>query len=602
MLDLLKFNSVPDMLFNSVTMYSDKNALMYKKNGSYTGITYHELGETVTNLAFGLLSQKINPDNKIAILADSCHQWAITDFASLCIQGVVVPIYPSQSAEQIQYILKDSESRVVFIDTKDQFDKLIKIKSNLPKLEYIFTLFDLEFNDSKILSYNTLIENGKLLREKNPDLVSSLIKGIDNTNVCSIVYTSGTTGEPKGVMLTNKGFVIDIVSCESVLNLVTDDVFLSHLPLSHLYERAAGHWDPLYRGCTIYYAESLKTVVGDMALARPTVMVSVPRLYEKIAQSVKDQINQGSKLKKKIFAWALKVGEKHTEKKQTGNGNIGKILAFKYSIADKLVFQKIKASLGGRLRSPISGGSPITIDTLKLFEAMGLKIADGYGMTEAHLIITLTDAIESVYGSCGRPIPGVEIKINDNGEVLVRGETIMKGYYNKPELTREAIDDQGWLHTGDIGYLNDQNYLFLTDRIKNIIITSGGKNIAPTPIENAIKSSKYIDDACLVGDQRKFISALIIPDYAAITKWGESIGLKFNNNKELVENPEVYKLIWNEIENLQNDFARVEKIKKITILSDPFSMERGELTASLKIKRKVVQERYKPMIDLMYAE
>jgi len=400
-------------------------------------------------------------------------------------------------------------------------------------------------------------------------------------------------------MLHHKGFIEEIISSEDRLNLDVDDVFLSFLPLTHLYERVAGHWTPIYKGNTIHYAQSIQTVIDDIQEARPTVMVSVPRLYEKVADRVLEEVEHSSNLKRKIFFWALKTGRAYHNARI--EGKISFWLKRKYQLADRLVFQKIKQKLGGRLRYPIAGGAPLSTSTLKFFEALDMQIIEGYGMTEAHLIIALTPFGKTRYGSCGRPIDVVDLKIAEDGEVLVKGPTIMAGYHNQPDLTRQVIDDQGWLHTGDIGHLDDDNYLYLTDRKKNILVTTGGKNVAPAPIEMKLKRSKYIDEVCLLGDQRKFISALVVPNYQELRKWTQSHNIEADSNADMVAKERVKRFVWEEVKRQQEEFARYERVKKIALLSEPFSIEKGELTPSLKVKRKVVQQHYQSTIEQLYG-
>jgi long-chain acyl-CoA synthetase len=329
-------------------------------------------------------------------------------------------------------------------------------------------------------------------------------------------------------------------------------------------------------------------------------MVSVPRLYEKISHAVMEQVESSSRLKQKIFHWALKTGRLYQQKKRENRLSPG--ITLKNKLADRLVFSKVKQKLGGNFRFPISGGAPLSTETLKFFEAMGLQIIEGYGMTETHLIISLTPPGSTKYGSCGKPIPGVEIKIASDGEILVRGETLMAGYYKQPEQTKEIIDRDGWLHTGDIGYLDDDQYLYITDRKKNIIITTGGKNVAPAPIENTLKLSKYIEDVCVIGDHRKFISAIIVPNYENLKKWAQQNSLNFLDQRELVQSLAVSQLINQEIDRLQAETARYEKIKKFILLPEPLTIDQGELTPSLKIKRKELEERLKKEIDELYRE
>jgi long-chain acyl-CoA synthetase len=592
------FQSVPHILFNTIRNYPEKDAMRIKRDAKIQNTTYGQLGQAIQNLSGGLHEIGLKAGDRIAILSNNMPEWIITDFAAFCLKLVVVPLYQTLPPGHIAYILKDSGCRAVFVQNQLLYEKIMQIRNQLPDLKNVIIFEPWEPLPQDIQRFSWLMESGAGYSKQNPDFFRREMDAIDPDAVCSLVYTSGTTGEPKGVMLTQRGFVIDIINSESVLSLYPDDVFLSFLPLSHLYERLAGHWCPMYRGATIHYAQSIDTVVQDIGEARPTVMVSVPRLYEKVAGAVLDQVEHSSALKRKLFYWALETGLKYHARRI--EGRIPKLLQKQYDFADKVVFHKIKTKLGGRFRCPIAGGAPLSVETLKFFEAIGLRIVEGYGMTEAHLIITLTPPGKTKYGSCGKPIPEINVKIAEDGEVLVKGPILMKGYYKRADLTADVIDEDGWLHTGDIGNLDEDNYLFLTDRKKNIIVTSGGKNVAPAPIEHALKTSKYIDDICLVGNSRKFISALVIPNYDLLKKWAAEHGLAINDNDELVKHKQIYELIDAEIGERQQSFASYEMVKKFVMLPEPLSIEKGELTPSLKIKRSVVEKKYESLIAAMY--
>ncbi len=594
------FPSVPHLLFSTISKYPDNIALSWHHEGELKNLSYHEFGERIIDLTNGLASLGLQANDKIAILSNNRVEWTISDFAALSLGCVVVPIYQTLPPNQIAYLLHDSESRAIFVEDNEQFKKLSEIRNQLPHLEFIFSYDTIQAADSKVRPYSEIMRSGRQHRKAQPNFYQQAIENIKEENICSIVYTSGTTGEPKGVMLHHKGFVWDIINSEATLNLAPEDVFLSFLPLSHLYERLAGHWCPMYRGSHIHYARSINTVIEDIQIAKPTVVTSVPRVFEKIAARVLEKVEHGSFIKQKLFFWALKTGRKYFN--QSIEGTVTRQLQSKYNLAEKLVFQKIREILGGRLRYPIAGGAPLSIETLKFFEALGARIIEGYGMTECHLIITLTPYGKTRYGSCGTAIGGVELRISPSGEILVKGPTVMAGYYNNPEKTREIIDEEGWLHTGDIGHLDQDGYLFITDRIKNIIVTSGGKNISSAPIENRLKSSRYVDEICLVGNQRKFVSALIVPNFEALQSWSKQHNLGTQDNMELVRHPKVLEFLNNEMEILQMDLARYEKVKKFILLPEPFSIEKDELTPSLKVKRRVVENRYKEQIDALYQD
>ncbi|MDD5765936.1 MAG: long-chain fatty acid--CoA ligase [Candidatus Marinimicrobia bacterium] len=594
------FQSLPHLLQNSIRQYSDKAALLYKRDGELRSYTYREFGEAIHIVADGLADIGVQTGDKIAILSNNRPEWTIVDFACYTLKAVVVPIYQTLPPNQIAYILKDSETRAIFVEDQTQFDKIVEIESELPDLQFIFSFNPIETPHEKLTEYSQIVEKGKNHRQANPDFFKTSMDSIKTDDVCSIVYTSGTTGEPKGVMLHHRGFITEIISSETTLNVYSTDIFLSFLPLSHLYERVAGHYTAMYRGATIFYSQSINTVIDDLAEARPTMVVSVPRLFEKIARKVMDEVESSPAYKQKIFNWAVNTGRKYRDQKI--EGKISHWMKDRYRIANFLVFKKIKQKLGGRMRCPIAGGAPLSIQTLKFFEALDMPIIEGYGMTETHLILTLTPFGKTRYGSCGRVINEVQMKIANDGEILVKGQTLMAGYYKKPEMTRDVIDSEGWLHTGDIGHLDEDNFLYITDRKKNILVTSGGKNVASAPIENVLKTSRFIEDVCLIGDRRKFVSAIIIPNFETLRKWATEHRIHVDSDKELVEHPSVYNLIWMEIETLQRDFARYEKVKKFLLIPEPLSIDKGEMTPSLKIKRSILEDKYKEQIDQLYNE
>ncbi len=588
--------SVLHILFNSIEQHSQKDLFRFFRDHQWQHWSYQQVGEKVRLLTHGLMARGLQKGDRIAILSNNLPEWPITDFAVFGLQGVVVPIYPTLTPPQIAYILKDAQVKAIFVQDALQYDKIAAIEKEVPSLEQVFSYEPL----SGVVTFDKLLEEGQAHAEAFPGAFEESMESIDPEALCSLVYTSGTTGEPKGVMLCHRGFIFDIMNSEARLGLRSDDVFLSFLPLSHLYERLAGHWCPIYKGATIHYARGIDTVVEDISVAKPTIMVSVPRLYEKIANAMQEKAEQGSALARNIFYWAIGTGLEYHEKRR--QGKVSKWLERRYKLAEKLVFNKVKAKLGGNFRHPIAGGAPLSVETLKIFEAIGLPIIEGYGMTETHLIITLTPPGEVRYGSCGKPIDGIEVKVSEDGEVLVRGPIVMLGYYNKPEETKEVIDEEGWLHTGDIGFLDEENYLFLTDRKKNIIVTSGGKNVAPAPIEHKLKTSKYIDEVCLVGNKRKFVSALIVPAYEILKEWAKTNNIEFDSMETLLKDDRVQKLFTDEIERLQEGFARFERVKKFVLLPEPFSADKNELTPSLKIKRNVIEKNYKEIIDSFYAE
>ena len=590
--------SIVHILLQSAERHPDKPALLYRREGSYEPISYRQLVDRIEDLTHGLAALGIQPGDRVGILSYNRPEWPMADFAILALRAVTVPIYHTLPANQIAYILRDAGVKALFVENQAQADKVEEVRAGCPDLAQVISFTPVS-PPGRVTSFETLLERGREHRRLDEGFFRRSVEAIDPTALCSLVYTSGTTGEPKGVMLNHRGFVRDVVSSEEIFRLLPEDVFLSFLPLSHLYERVGGHWCPLYRGCTIAYAEDVSTVARDLQIVRPTVMVSVPRVYEKLREKVLARAESGSPLARALFHQAMRDGLRYHDLKQEGRRDPW--VSARYWLADRLVLRRVRQVLGGRFRFPIAGGAPLSVHTLRFFRALGLDVVEGYGMTETHLIVTLTQGGETRHGSCGRPIPGVEVRLAEDGEVLVRGETVMAGYYHKEELTRETIDAAGWLHTGDIGRFDEDGYLYITDRKKNLIITAGGKNVAPAPIENALKASAYIEEICLVGDGRKFIAAVVVPAYDEAVRWAEAQGLGTLDRPALAACPALHERVMEDIHRLQADFAGFEQVKKCRLLAEPFSVERGELTPTLKVKRRVIEERYRGEIDSLYS-
>jgi long-chain acyl-CoA synthetase len=592
------FPSIVHLFLASVERFADRPALLSREGGSYRTIRYRELGGQVETLAHGLAAEGVEAGDRVAILSYNRPQWPAADLAILALRAVTVPINHMLPPPQIAYVLRDAGVTAIFVENEMQLRKVERIRSECPALRLVFA-FDPVTPGRAVISFDALLEHGKRHRGEHPGFFRTSVDGIDPAGLCSLVYTSGTTGDPKGVMLHHRGFVADVIASESVFGLEPDDVFLSFLPLSYLYERVAGHWCALYRGCSIAYAEDVATVARDLLAVRPTVMVGVPRVYEKLRARVEARIEAGSAVTRWLFHAAVRDGLRYHRLRQEGRA--GPLLALRYALAERLVLRRIRNVLGGRFRFPISGGAPLSPDTLRFFNALGLRLIEGYGMTETHLIITLTPPGRTRYGSCGQPIPGVEVRIAGDGEVLVRGPTVMAGYHGKEAETREAIDAEGWLHTGDIGHLDRDGYLYITDRKKNLIVTAGGKNIAPAPIENALKASPYIEDVCLIGDRRKFIAAVVVPAFEAIEAWAARQGLGGLERRALAAHPAVRERVMEDIRRLQSEFADAEQVKRCLLLEEPLSVARGELTPTLKIKRRVIEQRFRDRIDALYS-
>ncbi|HHJ53511.1 MAG TPA: long-chain fatty acid--CoA ligase, partial [Caldithrix abyssi] len=522
------------------------------------------------------------------------------DYATLSLGAMLVPIYPSLLSDQIKYICDDSEAKVLIVADKIQMDKVDQVHEQLKTVQN-FYVFDVPSEGLKDpwKSFESLMEDGQKFLADKPDYVQNEIAKVEPQDWATIIYTSGTTGEPKGAVLTHSNFLSNVEDALSVIDITSEDVFLSFLPLSHVFERMAGHYLSNYPGATVAYAESIDTVPENMVEIKPTMMVSVPRLYEKMYARILEAVEAGPPLKRKIFYWALKVGSEYIDrvsKKQPIPGG----LQFKRNLAYKLVFSKLAERVGGRLRLFVSGGAPLNKEIAEFFGAAGLLILEGYGLTETSPVITVNLPDHFKFGTVGPPLPSVEVKIAEDGEILTRGPHVMVGYYKKEAETREAIDEEGWFHTGDIGIIDEDGFLKITDRKKNIIVTSGGKNVAPQPIENRLIQSPYIEQAVVIGDKRKFCSAVVVGTEDQIIKWAKENNIAFTDYQDLIRKPEVKQLLREEIDNLTKDLARYETIKDFFIAPQPFTIETGDLTPSLKVKRRVVEEKYKKEIDAMY--
>lgn len=597
------FRTIPE-LFQIITKEFGKGkerpALKHKVNGNYVGITYDELYEKTENFALGLAALGVKRGDKVAIIAENRPEWVYSDMAILGLGALDVPLYPISTAETIEYILNNSESVGVIVSNKFHLNKVQKIAGNCKYLKFIIVMNDEDAADSQnIYSFGNIIEKGKEFKKENPAYFEDNCKICNENDVCTIIYTSGTTGEPKGVMLTHKNIVSNMKGAHEIFDFGEKDVFLSFLPLCHIFERMAGYYTAFSAGSLICYAESVEKIAANMEEIKPTIMTAVPRLFERIYSRVKRNIESQSEKKRKIFDWAVDTGRKYAEAKKTQDG-VPLTLAVKRKLADKLVFQKLRARTGGKLRFFVSGGAALSRDLGQFFEAVGLLIIEGYGLTESSPVIAANRLNDYKFGTVGKTLPGVEVKIAQDGEILAYGPNIMQGYYKNKKETEAVIKD-GWLHTGDIGVFDAEGFLIITDRKKHLFKTTGGKYVAPTPIENMFLASKYIDQFVLIGDRRMFLSALIVPDYEALKEYADANRITYTGESDLIEKKQINELLEKELGQFQKKLANYERVRKFKVLDKPFTIEGGEVTPSLKIRRKVIEERYKDLIEEMYT-
>lgn len=590
-------DTLAELFLNTIKNYPKPDLMLYKKQGQWIPISTEEFGQMVKKLSLGLWELGLRPEDKLIILSENRPEWVMTDLATICLGGITVPIYTTLVPEQIRYIIDDSDAKIVVYSDQEQGQKIEVIKSQLKKVEHYIT-----FQDEAppgVLTWKEVLARGEKILDSQPGLFEERAAKIKPDSLASIIYTSGTTGIPKGVMLMHSNFISNIKSCSSIIPFSSEDTVLSFLPLSHVLERMV-MFTYLYKACTIAFAESIDAVAQNLLEIRPHIMVSVPRVFEKIYARVMDTILSESALKRKIFFWAIKVGKEHA-RRRLAHQPISRCLEWKRSLAHKLVFSKIVARTGGRVRFFVSGGAPLSKDIAEFFFALGLTILEGYGLTETSPVISVNTFEDLRIGTVGKPIPGVEVKIAPDGEIWTRGPHVMKGYYKKEAETKEAFEGD-WFKTGDIGYIDEDGFLVITDRKKDIIVTAGGKNVAPQPIENLLKTSPYISNSVVIGDRRRFVSALIVPNFEKLEEWANQNNLIFASRQEMVKNPEVIKFLQSEVDRLTINLASYEKVKKIAVLDRDFEIAEGEITPTLKVRRSIIEKKYQPIIEALYRE
>jgi len=589
-----------ELYFGALARFSGRPvAARAKRNGQWMELSYRELAERVQDVSLGLQELGIRRGDRVAILSENRPEWAMADYACLTARCTDVPIYPTLPAKQIEYCLCDSGAVAVFVSTRHQLEKLHSIRLRVPALRHIIA-FEEDAVGSDVKSLAQVAALGRAARTRNLRWRDEALAA-EPDDLATLIYTSGTTGEMKGVMLTQGNIASNVTTCCNLFAFSPGDECLSFLPLSHIFERMFGHYCMFHSGVIVNYAESVDTVAADMEQRRPTLMASVPRLYEKIYGRVLERVRNSSVVRQRLFSWAKSVGEAWVDQRLE-RGRVSPHIAAQHWLADKLVFAKLRARTGGRLRFFISGGAPLPSDISRFFHAAGMPILEGYGLTETSPVIAVNTFQHVRLGTVGRPIPGVEVRIASDGEVITRGPNVMAGYYRKPEATAVALDRDGWFHTGDIGMLDSDGFLKITDRKKDLIVTAGGKNIAPQPIESMAKGSKFVTNAVMLGDRRRFPIILVVPNLQTLTAWAESQGIRAASMEALLLLPEVQIKMEREVRTTLRDLASFEMPKKLLLLSRDFTAEAGELTPTLKIKRRVVELRYREEIEKLYKE
>lgn len=585
--------------FDAVDQFAGRPAAFrYKDAGVWKDVTHREAAERVQGIALGLRELGIAPGERVALLAETRLEWALADYACLCSRAADVPIYPTLTGKQTEYILKDSGAVGVFCSTAAQVAKVQELKPNLPDLKHII-VFDADGKRPGVITLAELDARGRAAAGKYPRYRDEAL-AVNPDDLATLLYTSGTTGDPKGVTLTHNNIWSNIQGTLQTLELAADDTALAMLPLSHILERMVDY-TLFHAGVVLVYAESFDKVAQNLGEVHPSIVVSVPRLYEKVYARVLENALTGGGLKRKIFLWAKRVGDEWATHRLAGLPVPGG-LALKRAIADRLVFSKLRARTGGRVRFFVSGSAPLSAEIAKFFFSAGLPVMEGYGLTETSPVLTLNPLHKIKPGTVGPTIPGVQLKIAADGEILAKGPNVMSGYYHKPEATAEAIDAEGWFHTGDIGELDADGYLKITDRKKDLIKTAGGKYVAPQPIENKVKLNKFVANAVMLGDKRKFTIILVVPNFETLEAWATQRGLIAPTRAALLAHANVRQKMEQEVMGDLRDLAKFEMPKKVVLLEQDFTIENGELTPTLKVKRRAVEKRYQDLIDRTYAE
>ncbi|MEO8449295.1 MAG: long-chain fatty acid--CoA ligase [Gemmatimonadota bacterium] len=589
-----------ELFFGAIERFHDRGtAMRARRNGTWVPITYGELKNRVRSLSLGLRELGVMPGERVGILAENRPEWAIADYACLTARCADVPVYPTLPAKQIAYILNDSGAVALFVSNQAQLAKVLEIRAELPALRYVIP-FEGSPAGEGMVPFAQMEEKGAAVAASHPNWEREALEVVPD-DLATVIYTSGTTGDPKGVMLTHRNITSNVLGSVAALPLEPGESCLSLLPLSHIFERQGGHYSMLQQGAVINYAESIDTAARDLLETRPTVMLAVPRLYEKIYARALETAVSGSPVKRKIFFWAKRVGEAWADR-SLAHRPIPPGLAIQRALADRLVFSKIRARTGGRIKYFVSGGAPLSAEIARFFLAAGLPIFEGYGLTETSPTITVNRLGRTKLGTVGLPIDGVQVRIAPDGEIVTKGDSVMRGYYNKPEATAEAIDADGWFHTGDIGEIDADGFLKITDRKKDLIVTAGGKKIAPQPIEALLRQNPFISQAVILGDKRKFPIALIVPEFAKLETWAKANNISGSTHEELVRHPSVQELLTAEAKKHLRDLAQFEVPKRFLILDRDFTIVGGELTPKLSVKRRVVEKRYESAIEAIYAE
>ena len=594
---------VPDTLIRifleAVATHRRPDQFMRRTEAGWEAIAGERALADVESLALALRALGVERGDRVALLSENRYEWAVTDLAVLGLGAVTVPIYPTLTAPQIRGLLENCEAKLFVVSTAAQLEKAGTAIAGLALAPPLVAMDPPAEGPAGDHAFAALIERGAALRTADPGAFTAAAAAVRPDDLATIIYTSGTTGEPKGAMLTHGNIASNVAASLEVLHYQAADLHLSFLPLCHIFERMAGFYSILACGAGIAYARNIESVAADAVDVRPTIMTAVPRFFEKVHARVMANAAARAPLARAIFGWGLAQGLARA-RAHYARRPLAPLTALMLPLADRLVMAKVRARMGGRLRFCVSGSAPLSPVVMEFFYAIGIPIIEGYGLTETSPVICVTPFGREKPGTVGPPIPGVEVKIGEQGEILTRGPHVMKGYYRNEAATREALRD-GWFHTGDVGHLDGDGYLVITDRIKDLLVLAGGKKVAPQPLEGRLKTSPWIAEVVMIGDRRPYVTCLIVPDFVALEAEAKARGWTAPDRRRVLDHPDVRALYQAELDRLNADLAPFEQIKRFVLLDRDLSQEAGELTPTLKVKRKVVMEHFAPAIEQLYA-
>lgn len=590
--------TLPELFERAAKEYALDDALNYKADGQWRPISAQQVVERAENIALGLYSLGLKKGDRAAILALNSPEWTLVD-AGCQFAGIIdVPIYTTLSPDAVRYIIDDSAARILFVDNRVGYERVQSVLETCASIEK-FVVFDrADIDSDKIICLDELEKSGSELKQQNPNLANELKRAVQSDDIATLIYTSGTTGEPKGVMLTHSNLISNVIDASEKYVFSGVDTSLSVLPLSHVFERT-GMYVYISNGMRVHYAESIEKVPENLKEVRPTIFIGVPRIFEKVFERARFTASQAGRVNEMIFDWAINVAKDYARAQGAGHP-IPISLTAKHSVADKIVYSKLRDFFGGHLRFCITGGAALPDEIFLIFTGAGISIMQGYGLTETSPVISSNNPSAVKVGTVGKPIRHVQVRIAQDGEIEVKGPGVMRGYYHKEDATKRAFTDDGWFRTGDIGHLDDEGFLVITDRKKELFKTSGGKYIAPSPIEQMLRASRFISQAVLIGSERKFPAALIVPNFEMLESYAKLKELDIKTHEDFCHHPRILDLFTRQIEAMTPSLSQFEKIKKFALLEHELTVENGELTPTLKVKRRVINEKYRDLIDEIY--